>query len=111
MAAAITGVGVSCPSKLSQTAVGRRQKRCASVARMTLVEEKKKTYTLKKSEEAFNAAKVFVIITSLTDRLVLIVLSNHMREKFMLSPFDFLDFLVLNWLWGSELIILLVEIG
>ncbi|KAK6146561.1 hypothetical protein DH2020_020430 [Rehmannia glutinosa] len=58
MAAAITGVvGVSCPSKLSQTAVGHRQKRCASVIRMTLVEEKKKTYTLKKSEEAFNAAK------------------------------------------------------
>ncbi|KAL3613757.1 glutathione synthase [Castilleja foliolosa] len=57
MAAAITGVGVTCPSKLSQTAVGRRQKRCASIIRMTLVEEKKKTYSLKKSEEAFNAAK------------------------------------------------------
>ncbi|KAL6566242.1 hypothetical protein OROGR_001857 [Orobanche gracilis] len=59
MAAAITGVGVSCPSKLSQTAVGRRKNWCASVIRMTLVEEKKKkkTYTLKKSEEAFNAAK------------------------------------------------------
>ncbi|KAL3651056.1 hypothetical protein CASFOL_007459 [Castilleja foliolosa] len=57
MAAAITGVGVTCPSKLSQAAVGRRQKRCSSVIRMTLVEEKKKTYTLKKSEEAFNAAK------------------------------------------------------
>ncbi|GFP92552.1 glutamate-1-semialdehyde 2 1-aminomutase chloroplastic [Phtheirospermum japonicum] len=57
MAAAITGVGVTCPSKLSQTAVGRRQKRCSSIIRMTLVEEKKKTYSLKKSEEAFNAAK------------------------------------------------------
>ncbi|EYU35594.1 hypothetical protein MIMGU_mgv1a019708mg [Erythranthe guttata] len=56
-AAAITGVGLSCPSKLSQTAAGRRQKRCASVVRMTLLDEKKKTYTLTKSEEAFAAAK------------------------------------------------------
>ncbi|KAL7111021.1 hypothetical protein ACP275_05G062100 [Erythranthe tilingii] len=57
MAAAITGVGLSCPSKLSQTAAGRRQKQCASVVRMTLLDEKKKTYTLTKSEEAFAAAK------------------------------------------------------
>lgn len=59
MAAAITGVGVSCPSKLTQPAVNHRHRpRCAPVIRMTLVEEKKKSYTLKKSEEAFNAAKV-----------------------------------------------------
>ncbi|CAA0824228.1 Glutamate-1-semialdehyde 2-1-aminomutase 2-chloroplastic [Striga hermonthica] len=57
MVAAITGVGVPCPSKLIQTSVGRRHKRCGSVIRMTLTEEKKKTFTLKKSEEAFNAAK------------------------------------------------------
>lgn len=58
MAAAITGVGLSCPSKLSQPAVNRRHRpRCAPLIRMTLVGEKKKSYSLKKSEEAFNAAK------------------------------------------------------
>ncbi|KAL8520628.1 hypothetical protein ACS0TY_011246 [Phlomoides rotata] len=59
MAAAITGVGVSCPSKLAQPAVNHRHRpRYAPVIRMTLVEEKKKkSYSIKKSEEAFNAAK------------------------------------------------------
>ncbi|KAH6773989.1 glutamate-1-semialdehyde 2 [Perilla frutescens var. hirtella] len=57
MAAAITGVAISCPSKLSQAVDAHRPRRCASLVRMTLLEEKKKTYTLKKSEEAFNAAK------------------------------------------------------
>lgn len=63
MAAAIAGVGLSCPSKLSQTFIHHRHKRSSSIIRVnalsssSAVEESKKTYTLKKSEEAFNAAK------------------------------------------------------
>ncbi|KAG6407667.1 hypothetical protein SASPL_130664 [Salvia splendens] len=59
MAAAITGLAVSSPSLLTQAVVSDRRfrRRSASVVRMTLVGEEKKTYTLTKSEEAFKAAK------------------------------------------------------
>ncbi|KAJ0112605.1 hypothetical protein Patl1_01274 [Pistacia atlantica] len=59
MAAAITGVGaglgVSCSSKISQ---GNSSGSLRYSVKMTVsVEEKKKNFTLKKSEEAFNVAK------------------------------------------------------
>lgn len=65
MAAAITGVGaglgVSCSSKISQRSSSGSP--CCSVKMSVSVEEKKKSFTLKKSEEAFNVAKVFTITT------------------------------------------------
>lgn len=64
MAATIAGVGVglglSCSAKLSQRASSSSSSgsyRC-SLKMTASVEEKKKSFTLKKSEEAFNAAKV-----------------------------------------------------
>ncbi|KAK3183194.1 hypothetical protein Dsin_030480 [Dipteronia sinensis] len=61
MAAAIPGVGLSCSTKLSQIispccSSSSRSSRC-SVKMTVSVEEKKKSFSLKKSEEAFNAAK------------------------------------------------------
>lgn len=68
--AAVTSVGLSWPSKLTKTQKpkwGLSSSHSSSVAaaatiRMTAsVDEKKKTYTLQKSEEAFNKAKVIKI--------------------------------------------------
>ncbi|XP_059639965.1 glutamate-1-semialdehyde 2,1-aminomutase, chloroplastic-like [Cornus florida] len=66
MAAGVAGVGLSWPCKLNQRPTNpipsssRSCRRCASspsVKMVISVDEKKKTFTLKKSEEAFKAAK------------------------------------------------------
>lgn len=61
MAAAIMGVGaglgVSYLSKISHIS-SYKSPRC-SVKMTVSIEEKKKSFSLKKSEEAFNVAKVF----------------------------------------------------
>ncbi|KAK0591084.1 hypothetical protein LWI29_035430 [Acer saccharum] len=59
MAATIPGVGLSCSTKLSQIispSSSSRSSRC-SVKMTVSVEEKKKSFSLKKSEEAFKAAQ------------------------------------------------------
>ncbi|KAA8542083.1 hypothetical protein F0562_023235 [Nyssa sinensis] len=63
--AGVAGVGLSLPSKLTEkpnliASSSRSSRRCApscAVKMAISVDEKKKTFTLKKSEEAFNAAK------------------------------------------------------
>ncbi|KAM7252699.1 hypothetical protein ACFE04_008208 [Oxalis oulophora] len=49
------GLGLSCSTKLSKSVPSSR--RCRLSVKMAVSIEKKKTFTLKKSEEAFNAAK------------------------------------------------------
>lgn len=66
MAATITGVGVglglSCSSKLTKRFYSSSGSSRCSVKMSVSVEEQKKNFTLKKSEEAFNAAKVLDFI-------------------------------------------------
>lgn len=62
MAATITGVGVglglSCSSKLTKRFSSSAGSSRCSVKMSVSVEEQKKNFTLKNSEEAFNVAKV-----------------------------------------------------
>jgi len=60
MAATLTGSGIalgfSCSAKFSKRASSSSNRRCIKMS--VSVEEKTKKFTLQKSEEAFNAAKV-----------------------------------------------------
>ena len=60
MASVSGGVALSCPSKLSHrpSSSHRRYVSASSVKMAVSVDDKKKSYTLQKSEEAFKIAKV-----------------------------------------------------
>lgn len=92
MAASISGVGVglglSCSTKLSKTLPSSRSS--GFRVKMTVsVEDKKKNYTLQKSEEAFDAAKV--IINSSPSALFFVLVDCLNLDK--LSLYFFLKFI------------------
>lgn len=52
------GIGLPCSTKLSHTTTSRSSR--FSRVKMAVTLDEKKNFTLKKSEEAFNAAKVYI---------------------------------------------------
>ena len=68
MAASISGVGVglglSCSTKLPKITLPSSRSSGFRFKMSVSVEDKKKNYTLQKSEEAFNAAKVIINFSS-----------------------------------------------
>lgn len=79
MAATITGVGVglglSCSSKLTKRFSSSTGSSRCSVKMSVSVEEQKKNFTLKNSEEAFNVAKVLDFLSLSIFRFDVVLIS------------------------------------